>query len=138
MNVLWGCWPTAQLVENVKTDLLGNTLARGQMRLKRAAEKELLRITTFTNLSILTLLAYKDVFSHSFFPLLSSERLRQTMAEAFGIVAGVIGLLPLCANGCFFIENIITADRRVEEQIVRIQRQRLVRDQSLSVQNQYN
>ncbi|KAL6719728.1 hypothetical protein ACLMJK_001649 [Lecanora helva] len=39
------------------------------------------------------------------------------MAEALGIVTGVIGLLPICANGCLFIEKIITADRRVKEQM---------------------
>ena len=48
------------------------------------------------------------------------------MAEAFGIVTGVIGLLPICANGCFFIEKIITAHGRVKEQVIRIQMQQWV------------
>ena len=48
------------------------------------------------------------------------------MAEAFGIVAGVIGLLPICANGCFFIESICKAHGGVEEHMVRVQLQRRV------------
>ena len=48
------------------------------------------------------------------------------MAEAFGIVAGVIGLLPICANGCYFIESICKAHGAVEEQMVRVQLQRRV------------
>lgn len=48
------------------------------------------------------------------------------MAEIVGLVVGVIGLLPVCATGFTFIENIIKHDRRVEEQVIRIQIQRWV------------
>ena len=44
-------------------------------------------------------------------------------AAAFGIVTGVVGLLPLCAQGCSFIENVVKADRHAEEQMIRIQMQ---------------
>lgn len=46
------------------------------------------------------------------------------MAEALGIVTGVIGLLPICANGYLFIEGICNAREGVEAQIARIQLQR--------------
>ncbi|KAL8795100.1 MAG: hypothetical protein Q9195_002397 [Heterodermia aff. obscurata] len=46
-------------------------------------------------------------------------------ATAFGIVTGVIGLVPLCGKGYNFIESIVTADRHAEEQLIRIQIQRM-------------
>ena len=46
------------------------------------------------------------------------------MAEAFGIITGVIGLLPICANGYFFIEGICKAHKGVEAQMARVQLQR--------------
>ena len=49
------------------------------------------------------------------------------MAEVLGIVTGVIGILPICVNGCYFIESICKAHRGVEEQMVRVQLQRRVR-----------
>ena len=45
-------------------------------------------------------------------------------AAVFGLITGVIGLLPLCVKGCNFIENVIESDRQVEEQLVRIQIQK--------------
>ena len=47
-------------------------------------------------------------------------------ATAFGIVTGIIGLVPLCGKGYTFIESIVTADRHAEEQLIRIQIQQWV------------
>ena len=48
------------------------------------------------------------------------------MAEAFGIVTGVVALLPICAKGCAFIGSIVKAHRHAEEQLIRIQMQQWV------------
>ena len=45
-------------------------------------------------------------------------------AAAFGIVTGVIGLIPICGDGYSFIEKIVQADRHAEEQLIRIQLQK--------------
>ena len=47
-------------------------------------------------------------------------------ATAFGIVTGIVGLVPLCGKGYTFIESILTADRHAEEQLIRIQIQQWV------------
>lgn len=47
-------------------------------------------------------------------------------ATAFGIVTGVIGLVPLCGTGYTFIERIVSADRHAEEQLIRLQIQKMV------------
>ena len=46
---------------------------------------------------------------------------------AFGVATGIIGLLPLCANGCTFIVEICKAHGGVQEQMERIRMQRGVR-----------
>ena len=45
-------------------------------------------------------------------------------AAAFGVATGIIGLLPLCANGCTFIMGICKASGGVQEQIERLRMQR--------------
>ena len=45
---------------------------------------------------------------------------------AVGLVTGIIGLLPICANGFTFIEGICKAHGGVANQIIRIRGQRSV------------
>lgn len=47
-------------------------------------------------------------------------------AAAFGIVTGVVGLLPICGKGCDFIKSIVKAHHHAEEQLIRIQMQQWV------------
>ena len=47
--------------------------------------------------------------------------------EAAGIALGVIGLLPICADGCTFLVGLCRADRSVQEEMIRIRAQRAVR-----------
>ena len=47
-------------------------------------------------------------------------------ATAFGIVTGVVGLIPLCGKGYAFIESIVSANRHAEEQLIRIRMQQWV------------
>lgn len=47
-------------------------------------------------------------------------------ATAFGIVTGIVGLVPLCGKGYTFIEGVVKADRHAEEQLIRIQIQQMV------------
>lgn len=46
--------------------------------------------------------------------------------SAFGIAVGIIGLLPICASGCTFIEGICEAHGGVQKQLVKVQMQRRV------------
>lgn len=46
--------------------------------------------------------------------------------SAFGIAVGIIGLLPICANGYSFIEGICEAHGGVQKQLVKVQMQRRV------------
>ena len=51
------------------------------------------------------------------------------MADPFtavGLATGIIGLLPICANGFTFIEGICKAHGGVANQIIRIRGQRSV------------
>lgn len=43
------------------------------------------------------------------------------MAEAFSVIIGVVGLLPICVNGFSFIESICKADQDLQGQLVRLQ-----------------
>ena len=47
--------------------------------------------------------------------------------EAFGVAAAVIGLLPICADGCTFIVGLCHAHGNVQEQMIRVRAQRAVR-----------
>lgn len=47
--------------------------------------------------------------------------------ELAGIAIGVIGLLPICADGCTFLVSLCRADRSVQEEMIRIRAQRAVR-----------
>ena len=47
-------------------------------------------------------------------------------ATAFGIATGIIGLVPICAKGCIFIEGLCHAQKGVQEQMMRIGAQRAV------------
>ena len=51
-------------------------------------------------------------------------------ASAFGIVTGIIGLVPICANGYTFIEGICGAEQGVQKQLGRLLIQRRVSDTS--------
>ena len=48
-------------------------------------------------------------------------------ATAFGVATAVVGLLPICANGCIFIEGLCHAKKGVQDQMIRIGAQRAVR-----------
>ncbi|KAL8784401.1 MAG: hypothetical protein Q9195_009066 [Heterodermia aff. obscurata] len=46
--------------------------------------------------------------------------------SAVGIATGIIGLLPICADGCTFLVGLCRADSAVQEQMIRIRAQRAV------------
>ena len=56
-----------------------------------------------------------------------------TAMEPVGVALGVIGLLPICADGCAFIAGLCGADRSLQEQVIRIRAQRAVRQLPLKL-----
>ena len=58
------------------------------------------------------------------------------MAEAFGIASGVLGLVPLCAQGCELVEGICNAHGGVEEQKTRVHMQRIVSSKVIIICNE--